>query len=205
MTIALALNVLGFLRYPGGPLRDPSADGPIWLDIRPANEGAIEVGDVSGHWQLLDVPLQYGVLSLGNPSPFTATIDAITPIDATAGLVVDAVYVQRPDGVRGEVAAWGTTGVYPPPAVLATEFAMLPATVEPTGESHERDPVVILIVRSAQPGPIGWSALAVDYRLGPFSLRVIQHFSLTGCLGPMPAGMTCGDESVDNGEEEEGE
>src|SRR4029077_2731880 len=41
ITSLLALNVLGVLRYPGGPLREASADGILWLDTRPADEGSI--------------------------------------------------------------------------------------------------------------------------------------------------------------------
>jgi hypothetical protein len=203
--ITLGLNVVGVLRYPGGPLREPSADALLWLDIRPANQGSNLVGDVSGSWHAIDVPLQFGILSLSNPSGFTATIESVTPVDPTQGLIVDAVYVLKPDGSHREIAAWGTPGVYPPAETLASDFTTLPAIVVPTGDSHEHDPAVILYVRSPVAGPIGWSALAVDYRIGPFTFRTIQHDALAGCLGPLAAGSQCGDGAADpEGEEGEG-
>jgi len=204
IAIAIGLNVLGILRYPGGPLRESSADGFLWLDVRPADQGSNAVGDVAGSWHAVDVPLQFGILTVSNPSSFSATIDAITPIDATPGLVIDAVYVMRPDMPRGEVLAWGPSGVYPPASILTSDYTALPATVVPTGATHEHDPAVLVIVRSAEAGPIGWSALEVAYRIGPFAFRAIHHLELRGCLGPLPSGAECGDEPVDH-EDEDGE
>ena len=202
LVLALEWNVLGVLRYPGGPLREASADGMFALDIRPANQGAVIAGDVPGFWHPIDGPLQYGLLTLSNPSGFSATIEAITPVDPTAGLIVDAVYVMKPDAERTEVLAWGTGGVYPPASEMERDYTTLPALIMPTDDTHLHDPSVILIVRSSEPGPIGWSALAVDYRIGPFSFRVIRHAGLTGCLGPLPPGSQCGSDPPGTEEEE---
>jgi len=200
----LVLNVLGVLRYPGGPLREPSADGLLWLDIRPADQGSAQVADVSGYWHAIDVPLQYGLLSLSNNSGYSATVEAVTPIDPSPGLIVDALYVLKTGAAPGDVLAWGTGGVYPTETTLDRDYTTLPAVVEPAADALH-PPNVILVVRSREPGAIGWSALAVDYRIGPFTFRTVHHLALAGCLGPLPAGTTCGDEPVDHEEEDEDE
>ena len=206
LVIALELNVLGVLRYPGGPLREPSADALLWLDIRPADQGAVVAGDAPGYWHQAGVPLQYGMLTLANPSSLSGTIEAVTPVDPTPGLVVDAVYLMKPGSTRGEVLAWGPGGVYPPQSTIDQDYTTLPAQIGPTDEAHLLDPGVILVVRSLEPGPIGWSALAIDYRIGPFTFRVIQHAGLTGCIGPLPTGSQCGaDPEGTEEEDEEGE
>jgi len=190
----LALNIVGVLRYPGGPLRDPSDDGPLWLDTRPSDQGSNTVGNsLPSDWAIAGRSYDFGLLTIHNPTNYSATLEVVTPLDPTPGLVVEAVYVRRsgaPPTSTGTLA-FGPTGLNPDPATLQRDYVRLPATVEPSGDTHELDAQVLVVVRSASPGQFGFSALALDYRLGPFTFHAIEHVALAGCMGPLSADVTC--------------
>lgn len=189
---ALALNIVGVLRYPGGPLREPSADGPLWLDMRPSDQGSNTVGNsLPSDWAVAGRSYQFGVLTIHNSTSMSATIEAVTPLDPTAGLVVEGVYVRRPDSPATDVVAFGPVGQFPDAATLQRDFVPLPAAIPPSGDTHEHDALFLVVMRSAGPGAFGFSALAVDYRFGPFTFHAIHHLALAGCLGPLPAGAAC--------------
>jgi hypothetical protein len=188
----VVLNVVGLLRYPGGPLRDPSDDGPLLLDMRPADQGSDAVGNSQpSDWAIAGQSYDFGVLTIHNPTPFTATVEAVTPLDPTPGLTLVAVYVRRTGSPSTGIVAFGPSGQDPDPATLDRDFVALPATVVPTGDTHEQDAEVVVVVRSDRAGAFGFSALALDYRIGPFTFHAIQHLALAGCLGPLPVGVTC--------------
>jgi hypothetical protein len=176
--VALVLNFVGMVRYPGGPLRGPSADGILWLDIRPADQGQVINGnDPSADWARTDTDLVFTGLWLSNPSPWAVTVEAITPIEISPELVVGEVLVLRPQAEEqlvqyGPLTAEGR-------AVLGRDYSPLPARIDP-GESNRS---VALVVRSSRPGSAGFEAMAIDYRLGPFTLRVVHHVALHACLG----------------------
>lgn len=191
LTAALALNVAGLLRYPGGPLREPSADGPLWLDTRPADQGSIIVGNtLPSDWAVAGRSYNVGTLTIHNPSSLTATLEAVTPLDPT-GLVLEAVYGRQSDAPSAEITGFGPSGEHPDLATLGRDFATLPLAIPPSGDSHDRDTQLLVVLRSTGPGAFGFSALAVDYRLGPFAFHVIEHLALAGCMGPLPSGSSC--------------
>jgi hypothetical protein len=189
---ALALNIVGVLRYPGGPLREPSADGPLWLDMRPSDQGSNTVSNsLPSDWAVAGRSYHFGLFTIRNPTSLSASLEAVTPLDPTAGLILEAVYVRRLDSPPTDIIAFGPAGQYPDPATLQRDFVPLPAAIPPSGDTHEHDVQVLVVVRSDGPGAFGFSALAVDYRFGPFAFHSIQHLALAGCLGPLPSGATC--------------
>jgi hypothetical protein len=190
--ILAALNVTGLARYPGGPLREANADGPLWLDIRPSDQGSSSVGnDEPADWAKVGVPLYFGLLMLRNPWPWNATVEAITPVSPTPGLILDAVYVSRPGVSIGDPTVLGPEPSVPGGLTLDEAYSGLPAKVESDTNSPEKSAFTLVKVHSDQPGALGFKALAIDYRIGPFAFRAVQHLALQACLGPLPTGSRC--------------
>lgn len=186
----VALNVVGVIRYPGGPLRELSADGPLWLDTRPADQGSNAIGNsLPSDWAVAGQTYVLGTLVIHNATGFSATIEAVTPLDPTPGLTLDAVWVRRPTSVTGNLIGFGPSSMGPDAATFQRDFLRLPATIP--GGADGSDTQVILVLGSGPPGAFGFSALAVDYRVGPFTFHAVQHLALAGCLGPLPAGVSC--------------
>jgi hypothetical protein len=71
----------------------------------------------------------------------------------------------------------------PPGQTFEAQFSGLPAPIDPGAEAQ-----VYLVVHADKPGPLGFYALDVAYRAGPFTFHAIQHMRLNMCLGPMPSG-----------------
>jgi hypothetical protein len=177
--VALALNVAGIIRYPGGPLREPSADGILWLDIRPADQGGITNGNgPDADWARTDTDLVFTSLWVSNPSPWSVTVEAITPIDVSGELVVGEVFASRRPQAEEQLVQYGPLTAEGR-AVLGRDYSPLPAAIDP-GDSNRN---LALVVRSSRPGAAGFEALAIDYRLGPFAFRVVHHMALHACLG----------------------
>lgn len=190
--VLVGLNVVGVLRYPGGPLRDPSDDGALWLDLRPADQGSVLVGNSQpSDWALAGRTYDFGLLTIHNATSYSATIESVTPVDPTEGLSLVSVYVRRAGSPSNGIVGFGPSGMDPDPATLQREFSVLPFAVGPGGETPEHDTQVLVVVRSDRAGAFGFSALALDYRIGPFTFHAIQHVALAGCLGPLPPGVTC--------------
>ena len=190
-----ALNAVGVLRYPGGPLREQSADGLLWLDIRPADQGSSRVSNSQpSDWAITGRSYFYGLLTIRNATPFTATLESVTPVDPTDGLVVDAIYVLRPGAPHAEVTAFGPSGSFPDQATLQRDFARLPAQIAADADPPGAAPQVVVVISSNEPGAFGFTALAIDYRIGPLTFRAIHHLELAGCLGPLPSGTACPEE-----------
>jgi hypothetical protein len=181
--VALALNVAGLIRYPGGPLREPSADAILWLDIRPADQGQI----INGGHGPVDTDLVFSGLWLSNPWPWAATVEAITPIDVSGELVAGEVLALRAN-TEEQLVQYGAV-TEERRAILDSDYAPLPEVIRP-GESNRN---VALVVKSSKPGPVGFEALAIDYRLGPFAFRVVHHTALHACLGMTVEERVCPD------------
>lgn len=186
----ILLNVAGVLRYPGGPLRDASADGLLWLDVRAAGQGSNTTGFGPGDQWAVGRSYDYALMSIHNPWPFTATVGNVTPLEPSPGLSVEAIHVQRP-GSSVDAFALFPSGERLDQSELQRDFIPVPAEVAPTGDTHDHDLLVFLVLRSNEPGAFGFSALALDYRVGPLTFRTTYHQALAGCLGPLPPNETC--------------
>jgi hypothetical protein len=191
---ALVLNVLGVLPYPGGPLREDNADGPLWLDARPADQGNNSVGSTpDADWALTNKDFAVGSMMLENPWPFAATIESIEPVAPSDGLQVSGTFVRRPDVPIDD----GIIGFVHDPQDLRTlvdsQYAPLPALIAPGGPRRD----FVIVVRSPKAGPAGFDAVAVTYRVGPFSFRVVHHQGLKLCLGETAATRNCPDDEAE--------
>lgn len=189
--VLVALNVAGYVRYPGGPLRDSIDSGPLWLDLGPGIQGSDSYGNTPADWAHAGAMLFFDGLVLHNGGPWPATVEAVTPVDPSDGLAVQAVYVARPTTMVSSQMGWGPAPLLPEGLTLDQAYASPPVVVEPSGRSPAHDVGVLLVISGSHAGPAGFSALAVDYRVGPFAFRAIQHVALVACLGPLPAGVTC--------------
>lgn len=190
---ALVLNVLGVVPYPGGPLREPYADGPLWLDTHAEDQGGVTVGSTAeSDWAVTNADFAVGSMIFENPWPFAATVESIEPVGASDGLQVTGALVRRPDVPRSSTEGIiGFAHVGPQEqAIFATQYAPLPAVIEPGAPRRD----FIIQVRSPNAGHAGFDAVAVTYRVGPFSFRVVHHFGLELCLGETAATRNCPDE-----------
>lgn len=188
LVAVVLLNVIGMVRYPGGPLRPTASDDPLWLDLTPAGEGW-SVGSSPSTWSATGKAIYLGADSLVNPLPWAAAVEAITPLNVTGGLVIDRILI----GAAGSDSA-GLIGIGPEPVLpegrtIEELYAPVPVMVG-TGTSADVHPIM-LVVHGDRPGPAGFTGLAIDYRVGPFTFRVVQHMGLALCLGPLPAGLEC--------------
>ena len=188
VVVAVVLNVAGVLRYPGGPLREPSADAVLWLDIRPPDQGSNRVGLSARSEVGPGVPI-YTSIDLGNESPWPATVEQIRLLGLTPGLrLIDAKLAVpgRTGSSAGLVYGDGAeldelqldTGYRPIPADLAAHNAIGEGTVS-------------IVVTADNPGEYEFQAVAVDYRIGPFAFTVVHHQAFGGCFVPMPEGTSC--------------
>ena len=186
--LLVALNVAGLLRYPGGPLREPNADGLFWLDTRPPDQGSNTVGVTSGAGVRPGVPLYTGI-GLNNDGPWPVTVEQVRLVGATPGLRLVDVRMALP-GTSGELAGL-LAGSGPDVAELGldTDYGPLPAQLAAHNESGEGR--VSIEVIADRPGEYAYDAVAIDYRVGPFSFTVVHHEALGACIVPLPSGATC--------------
>ena len=188
----VGLNVAGVLRYPGGPLRDPSDDGPLGLDLRAADQGYSSVANDPTDSVVTGAPLYFGTVTLVDSWPVDATVEAVRPLELTPGLTVErAVLGIVPAGLSP--IGWGDR------TLLATEAADetyggalgdLPVVV-PSNTSADRGSTLMLVVSAATPGRYGFRGVEIDYRIGPFSFRATQYLALDSCIGPFAPGQSC--------------
>jgi hypothetical protein len=189
VVMVVVLNVIGIARYPGGPLREPDADGPLWLDAPPpADQGSSTVGNTpDADWATTDTDMVFTILNLEDSWPWPATIESVTPVNATEGLLVTEARIRR---ISGEgVSDLSVVGPVGPEqrAILDNRYVALPAEIG-AGEAGRN---VALVFRTSDPGPATFDALAIDYRVGPFSFRVVHHLGLDACMGATPAERIC--------------
>lgn len=96
----VALNMVGVLRYPGGPLRDPSDDGPLWLDLRPADRGSSTVGNTQpSDWAIGGRSYDFGLLTVTHPRAGEARVEHPDPADGA----VEAPLGPRPGFRQGSM------------------------------------------------------------------------------------------------------
>ena len=189
VVLVLALNVVGLARYPGGPLREKGSDGPLWLDTWPADWGNSSTGNGSGaDWATTDTDLVFSIVWIANQGPWPVTVEGITPAGVSGDLVVTDVRVRDADASAGDLWAFGPLDDAGR-AILDSQYQALPVTL-PAGSERQ----VALVVRGATPGPAGFEALDVAYRMGPLTFRAVQHLGLEGCLGATVAERDCPDE-----------
>jgi hypothetical protein len=184
--IVLALNLTELLRYPGGPLREPSADGLLWLDTRPPNQGSNQVGLSSIGGVAAGTTLYTGI-SIHNDSGFPATVENVRLLAATPGLQLRRVRMALP-GTSGGMAGL-LYGDNIDELRLDTDYGSLPAALAANNDPGEGR--ISIEVAADQPGEFGYEAVAVDYRIGPFSFTAVYHDALNVCLVPLPVVTTC--------------
>lgn len=182
------LNVIGMVRYPGGPLRPTTRDDPLWLDLTPSGEGW-SVGSFPSDWLVAGKAIYVSADPLTNPWPWAATVEAVTPLDVTGGLVIDRTLVGTPEAASAGSMGPGPEPVLPEGRSLGELYSSVPASLMP-GMSTDVHPIM-LVVHGDRAGPAGFTGLAIDYRVGPFTFRVVEHMGLTLCLGPLPAAQEC--------------
>lgn len=190
---ALALNVVGLMRYPGGPLRGPSADGWFLLDTRPSNQGTslISAGSRAG---LVAGESIYTGISLHNASSSSAVVEAFRLLEATPGLRLVDARLARPGACCDLPGLMHGTGPEIDELRLDTDYQPLPAPL--SANNPVSDGRVALVVTATEPGDYSYQAVAVDYRVGPFSFTVVYHQALAVCLGLLPIGAVCSADSL---------
>ena len=124
-----------------------------------------------------------------NPLPWAAAVEAITPLNVTGSLVIDRILVGTPGSDSAGLIGIGPEPVLPQGRTIEELYSPLPITVAP-GTRTDVHPIM-LVVHGDRPGPAGFTGLAIDYRVGLFTFRVVQHMGLALCLGPLPAGLEC--------------
>jgi hypothetical protein len=194
--VALSLNVVGLLRYPGGPLRDPSADGLFALDVRPANQGYNAVGNDPTAWAGVGQPLYFGTIHVYNAWPLTATIEAVTPLDLTPGLSVDRILAGVPSDAMlpaswADVPAFLGSDQPSTDETLGGRFTPPPIQVVQSSPDDIHTTTLLLVVSAQEPGRYGFSGVAVDYRVGPFTFQAVQYEELRTCIGPFSPEQVC--------------
>lgn len=184
----LVLNVAGIARFPGGPLREWKDGGVLWLDVRPSDWGSS--GDFNApeaEWAQANADYEYTSALATNDWPWAVEVERITPMTTSGDLAVAETRLIRPD--RAEDSVLNAVGPLTPDqqAIIDADFAPLPGSVG-TGAVGKRFAITF---HETRPGPAGWDTLAVDYRVGPFSFRVVQHTALRLCVGATVAERTC--------------
>jgi hypothetical protein len=187
VALLVVLNVTGVMRYPGGPLRQAGVDAPLWLDVWPSGWGNSPVGNTAdADWATPDTDLIWSNASLANDSPWPATVESIEPLDIPNNLEW-GIAVRKQDAPSDDVVS-----AYGPlddagRAVLARSFARLPVEIGP-GDANR---TIAIPFRSSDTGPVGFEALAINYRIGPFKFRVVYRTGLHACLGTTPVERNC--------------
>jgi hypothetical protein len=184
LVVVLALNVVGLLRYPGGPLKEFPDGSLLSLDIPLGGDTRNQVGVTSAAGLTRYEPVCEGVYlrtGLGLP----VTIEDMRLVDPTSGItLVDSVMV-TPDAATG-----GVIGVaYGPACISIDGHSSLPETL--AAESQPRDGLALVVSMATSPGRQSYSGIAIDYRVGPFSFTTVYGPAMAVCVSPLPQGATC--------------
>ncbi len=185
----LVLNLTGLLRYPGGPMREGTANGILWLDTKPADQQGgfqIAVPEAAG---LMTGEVFATTVFLVNAWPWDAQLEDVALVDATPGLelvrarLVLAGYAGSPPG-----AVWDT-----PDAIAArypgNHLGVLPQTV--AARSNPSQGNVILELRTTTPGEYSYRGVRINYRSGPFAFQVVYGQGARLCFGPLSPNQAC--------------
>lgn len=186
---AVLLNVVGMLRYPGGPLRASVIDDPLWLDLTPAADGW-GVESRAPDWPIVGNTIYVSAQSLTNPWPWAATVESVTPLNLTGGLVVDRILIGAPGSGSAGLIGIGPEPVLPARHTMEELYSGVPATVS-SGITTDLAMPILLVLHGGHPGPTQFDGLAIDYRVGPFTFRVVEHMRMAVCIWPPGAGEGC--------------
>jgi len=156
-----------------GPWRTPPA-GPLGEDPGAPNRIAfdVEVGR----------PFTYGLVVLRNPARTPAEIIRVELVDATAGIELVASTVRS----LSEVPAHGLVAndrTYPPPALAGHLRPAVGAQIGPSRGPADGVELVLGLRVDGQ-GAHGFSAVAVRYRVGGDTYRVVFPYALVVCSPP---------------------
>ena len=98
-------------------------------------------------------------------------------------MTLDDVYVSGPAGRPDRAEPSRTARIHASSGRDPRWGLHMPAIpIEPTGDSHQRDEVMLLVVRGQDPGAFGFAAISVDYRIGPMTFDVVHHLALRVAL-----------------------
>lgn len=187
IALALVANMVGWLPYPGGPLREAGSVGWLWTDGWPADWGSSSVGTTSATGLRAGdrIAVGDGLTSIG---PWDATVERVTLLGATPGLeLVDVLMAragttlhERPGLMLAPPEGWATTD----PGLIA-----LPTTLvaHPTPDEG----TIVLELRAMEPGSYEFKDFEVSYRIGPFAFRTRYHLAVQLCIGPFVGDQGC--------------
>ncbi len=189
LLVLIALNVSGVAPYPGGPMREATANGILWLDSKPADQqGGFEVG-VTADGGLTTSDVFVTTVFLVNEGPWGARLENVSLIDGTPGLELLAARLILP-GYAGERpgAVWDT------PGAVASQYdgahlGSLPQTIGARSGPNQGN--VILQLRAGTPGQYSYRGIRIRYRVGPVSFTADYGQGARLCIGPLAPGATC--------------
>ncbi|MEP7379213.1 MAG: hypothetical protein ABI725_06565 [Chloroflexota bacterium] len=184
----LAANVMGLWRYPGGPLRLPNADGLLWLDHLPDDQGNNNIGFSTLAGVTTGMPIYVG-LDARNQWSTSAVIEGVRLVKATPGLrLIEARLARRGATNTGLTVA---SGVGPELDSLRLYEDYRPVPADLGGNAPIAEGQMWLLVLADAPGEQSFDTVALDYRIGPFSFTVDMHQGFSACIVPMPSGVIC--------------
>jgi hypothetical protein len=194
----LVLNLTGLLRYPGGPMRESTANGILWLDTKPADQqGGFDVGVTEAAGFTTD-DVFVTTLFVHNAGPWAARLEDVTLVDATPGLdLLSARLVLA--GYAGEIpgAVWDTQDAiaaqYP-----GTHLGTLPQTV--AAQSGPNQGNVILELRATTSGEYSYRGVRIRYGVGPFSFSAMYGQGARICIAPLGPGEACPGDAAEAGD-----
>jgi hypothetical protein len=184
LVVVLALNVVGLLRYPGGPLKQPLDGSVLWLDLPVGHHPGSRVSAGTGAGITVNDTIYIGT-ALTNDWPLAVDVESVHLVDATPGLGLADYWIARP-GTEGGLP--GLT-INDPGVDLQADFQALPAELAAGNRPGEGRAVLALSASAG--GEYSYSGLAVEYRVGPFSFSTIYDPAITVCVSPLPQGATC--------------
>jgi hypothetical protein len=182
VVVLVVLNVVGVLRYPGGPLTE--SDGAfLWLDFpspdQPRNGISMPSAADMTTTELMDVGSY-----LRTGSGMAATIESVRLFDPTPGIVLVDGRMHKPGAPpRGVGAMDGDIGD------VVDSYGPLPASL-PAG-AEPGDGALLIVTMATQPGEQSYAGVVVDYSIGPFKFTTVYGPSVTLSVQPLPPGSTC--------------
>ncbi|HEY7023987.1 MAG TPA: hypothetical protein VH371_03370 [Candidatus Limnocylindrales bacterium] len=180
---ALALNVIGFVRFPGGPLKEDPEGALLALDLPLGDQARNAVGLTSEAGVTPYTPVYVGVF-LRPAAGLSATIEDMRLVGATSGIVLVDSLMARPGKPQSGIGAVaGEIGD------ALNNYESLPGTLAAESSGASRPAVAVTV--ATRPGEQSYEGVAVDYRMGPFTFSTIYGPSVTVCVQPLPDGVDC--------------
>jgi hypothetical protein len=131
----------------------------------------------------------YTGISLDNDWPWPATIERIRLVNATPGFRLVEAKMALPGTAGGMAGAMAADSPELAELGLDTDYGPLPADL--AGHNELGEGRVSIEVIADQAGEYRYDAVAVDYRVGPFTFTVVHHQAFGACLVPLLEGTTC--------------